>query len=41
MVQLRDTIIHRGPGSAGLWVNQSRDVGLGFRRLSISDLSPR
>ena len=30
---------HRGPDGCGLWVDPSRRVGLGFRRLSIIDLS--
>ncbi len=34
---MRDTLIHRGPDDAGLYVDQN--VGLGFRRLSIIDLA--
>lgn len=34
---MRDTLVHRGPDDAGLYVN--RHVGLGFRRLSILDLA--
>lgn len=35
----RDTMTHRGPDDDGLWLNASRQVGLGHRRLSIVDLS--
>ena len=35
--EMRDTLIHRGPSDAGLWVDGP--VGLGHRRLSIIDLS--
>jgi asparagine synthase (glutamine-hydrolysing) len=34
-----DLIRHRGPDDAGVWTNGS--IGLGHRRLSIIDLSPR
>ncbi len=34
---MRDTLAHRGPDDAGLFIDGS--VGLGFRRLSIIDLS--
>jgi len=37
---MRDTIRHRGPDDSGLWIDPARKVGLGFRRLSIIDLSP-
>jgi asparagine synthase (glutamine-hydrolysing) len=38
---MRDTLAHRGPDDAGSWVTESAEgaVGLGFRRLSIIDLS--
>jgi asparagine synthase (glutamine-hydrolysing) len=38
---MRDTLAHRGPDDAGSWVTESTEcaVGLGFRRLSIIDLS--
>lgn len=36
---MRDTMIHRGPDGAGLWIDEARSVGLGHRRLSILDLS--
>ena len=37
LVNMMDTIIHRGPDSAGKYVDE--DAALGFRRLSIIDLS--
>ena len=37
---MRDSMIHRGPDGAGLWVSTDRRTGLGFRRLAIVDLSP-
>lgn len=36
---MRDTMIHRGPNGAGVWISSDRRVGLGHRRLSIIDLS--
>jgi asparagine synthetase B (glutamine-hydrolysing) len=36
---MRDTMVHRGPDGEGLWVAPGREVGLGFRRLAIIDLS--
>ncbi len=36
---MRDTMAHRGPDGAGVWVSSSAKVGLGHRRLSIIDLS--
>jgi asparagine synthase (glutamine-hydrolysing) len=39
LVRMRDTMIHRGPDGAGLWMSADRMVGLGHRRLSIIDLS--
>ncbi len=39
IVRMRDTLAHRGPDSAGVWVSHDRRVGLGHRRLSIIDLS--
>ena len=32
------TMTHRGPDADGFFINEERDVGLGFRRLSIVDL---
>jgi asparagine synthase (glutamine-hydrolysing) len=39
LLRMRETLVHRGPDGAGLWINRSRNVGLGHRRLSIIDLS--
>jgi asparagine synthase (glutamine-hydrolysing) len=39
IIKMRDTMVHRGPDGAGVWVNQEKNVGLGHRRLSIIDLS--
>jgi asparagine synthase (glutamine-hydrolysing) len=39
LVRLRDTMIHRGPDGAGIWISPDRRVGLAHRRLSIIDLS--
>jgi len=38
--RLRDTMEHRGPDDAGLWLNPDGRLGLAHRRLSIIDLSP-
>ena len=40
IVRMRDTMTHRGPDDAGVYVTEDRRVGLGNRRLSIVDLSP-
>jgi asparagine synthase (glutamine-hydrolysing) len=37
LLRMRDSLTHRGPDEAGLFINES--VGLGHRRLSIVDLS--
>ena len=37
--RMRDTMTHRGPDGAGIWVSEDHQVGLGHRRLSIIDLS--
>jgi asparagine synthase (glutamine-hydrolysing) len=37
----RDLLTHRGPDDAGLWISPDNRVGLGQRRLSIIDLSPK
>jgi asparagine synthase (glutamine-hydrolysing) len=38
--RMRDTLVHRGPDDAALWVDASSGIALGHRRLSILDLSP-
>ncbi len=35
-----DPIAHRGPDDEGLWIDETRRIGFGHRRLSIVDLSP-
>lgn len=40
VVRMRDSLTHRGPDDAGLYMSPRRHVGLGHRRLSIIDLSP-
>jgi asparagine synthase (glutamine-hydrolysing) len=39
LTRMRDTMAHRGPDGAGLWISPNRRVGLAHRRLSIIDLS--
>jgi asparagine synthase (glutamine-hydrolysing) len=39
LTRMRDTMVHRGPDGAGLWISPNRRVGLAHRRLSIIDLS--
>ncbi len=36
---MTDSIAHRGPDGEGHWINESQNVALGHRRLSILDLS--
>src|SRR5256714_11568967 len=38
--RMRDTMVHRGPDDAGLWLDAAAGIALAFRRLSILDLSP-
>ncbi|MGB0383312.1 MAG: asparagine synthase (glutamine-hydrolyzing) [Ardenticatenaceae bacterium] len=38
--EMRDRMTHRGPDDSGLHFDDAAGVGLGFRRLSIIDLSP-
>lgn len=40
VIRMRDTMSHRGPDDAGVYVTEDRRVGLGNRRLAIVDLSP-
>jgi len=37
---MADTLRHRGPDDAGVWVDAEAGIALGHRRLSIIDLSP-
>ncbi len=39
ILKMRDTLIHRGPDSAGIYVSPDKKIGLGHRRLAIIDLS--
>lgn len=39
MRSMRDTMVHRGPDAAGIWINEDKSVCLAHRRLSIIDLS--
>lgn len=39
LTRMRDTMSHRGPDGAGLWISGDRKMGLGHRRLAIIDLS--
>ena len=40
LLRMRETLIHRGPDDAGIYLSADRTVGLAHRRLSIIDLSP-
>ncbi len=37
---MADALIHRGPDDSGVWTDETSGIALGFRRLSIIDLSP-
>jgi asparagine synthase (glutamine-hydrolysing) len=37
---MSDAIVHRGPDSGGVWVDETTGIALGHRRLAIVDLSP-
>lgn len=37
---MTERLVHRGPDDSGIWFDPSAGVALGFRRLSILDLSP-
>jgi asparagine synthase (glutamine-hydrolysing) len=41
LIKIRDTMIHRGPDGAGIWISGNERVGLAHRRLSIIDLSDK
>jgi asparagine synthase (glutamine-hydrolysing) len=38
--RMTDRLVHRGPDDSGEWLDVKRGIALGFRRLSILDLSP-
>ncbi len=38
LIRMRDSMIHRGPDSGGIWISPENYVGLAHRRLSIVDL---
>ncbi len=40
LLTMRDTMIHRGPDDAGVFLSQDGCIGLAHRRLAIIDLSP-
>ncbi|MBI4847203.1 MAG: asparagine synthase (glutamine-hydrolyzing) [Nitrospirae bacterium] len=39
LIQMRDTLVHRGPDDSGIWISLDKRIGLAHRRLSIIDLS--
>ncbi len=39
IVEMRDTMVHRGPDGGGVWISNDNSIGLGHRRLSIIDVS--
>ena len=39
-LRMADTLRHRGPDDRGAWSDAGAGIALGFRRLSIVDLSP-
>jgi len=40
LVRQRDTMLHRGPDSSGVWFSDDGRVGMAHRRLAIVDLTP-
>lgn len=40
LTRMRDTLVHRGPDDAGVWLDSDAGIALAHRRLSIMDLSP-
>ena len=40
IARMRDTMVHRGPDDAGIYVDPTCSVGMGHRRLAIVDLTP-
>lgn len=41
LMKMRDTMIHRGPDGAGIYISKDKKIGLGHRRLNIIDLSEK
>ena len=41
LIAMADTLVHRGPESAGYWISNSGNAGFAHRRLSIIDLHER
>src|SRR6202030_1499606 len=39
LVRMRETMVHRGPDGAGLWISPDSRVGLAHRRLFLIDFS--
>lgn len=39
LTKMRDTMVHRGPDSSGIWISKDRCAAFGHRRLKIVDLS--
>ena len=39
VIKMADTLYHRGPDDSGAWVDPKAGIALGFRRLSIVDLT--
>jgi asparagine synthase (glutamine-hydrolysing) len=39
LIRMRDTMVHRGPDGAGIWLSPDGRMGLAHRRLAIVDLS--
>lgn len=40
LLRMSQTIVHRGPDDNGEWLDATTGIALGFRRLSIVDISP-
>ncbi len=41
LLEMRDTLTHRGPDGKGIYISHDKLVGLGHRRLSLMDLSDK
>lgn len=39
LIRMRDSMAHRGPDGAGIWLSDDKKIGFGHRRLAIIDLS--